>query len=185
MWEAAEFAAKYNLDNLIAMADVNALGQSAPTMYQHNMEVYRRKFESEGWTAEVIDGHDVEAVLAAFDHAKASKGKPYVILARTVKGHGVSFVAGKEGWHGKALSKEQLVDALVEVGPVPQSPKAVTKEELTRAVADLNSILGPSPDGNKSHERKTFALPPAFPAAADPDYKAGQTVATREPTATR
>ncbi len=180
VWEAAEFAAKYSLDNLIAMADVNALGQSAPTMYQHNMEVYRKKFESEGWTAEVIDGHDVEAVLAAFDHAKASKGKPYVILARTIKGHGVSFVAGKEGWHGKALSKEQLVDALVEVGPVPQSPNAVTKEQLTKAVADLNSILGPSPDGGKSHERKTFALPPAFPATADPDYKAGQTVATRE-----
>ena len=66
VWEAAEFAAKYNLDNLIAMADVNALGQSAPTMYQHNMEVYKRKFESEGWTAEVIDGHDVDCCAGGF-----------------------------------------------------------------------------------------------------------------------
>jgi transketolase len=180
VWEAAEFAAKYNLDNLVAMADVNALGQSGPTMYQHNMDVYRRKFESEGWQAEVIDGHDAAAVLAAFDHAKAAKGKPYVILARTVKGHGVSLVAGKEGWHGKALSKDQLVEALLEVGPVPQSPKAVTKEDLTKAVADLNSILGPSPDGNRSYERKTFAQPPDFPAPADPDYKMGQMMATRE-----
>jgi len=119
-------------------------------------------------------------VLAAFDHAKASKGKPYVILARTVKGHGVSLVAGKEGWHGKPLSKDQLVEALLEVGPVPQSPNATTKEELTKAVANLNSILGPSPDGNRSYDRKTFAQPPAFSAPADPDYKMGQMMATRE-----
>ncbi|MGB8413938.1 MAG: transketolase, partial [Candidatus Binatus sp.] len=95
VWEAAEFAGYYKLDNLTVLADVNALGQSQPTMYQHDMEVYRKKFEAEGFAAEVIDGHDVAAVLAAIDRAKATKGRPQAILARTIKGHGVSFAAGK------------------------------------------------------------------------------------------
>src|SRR4029077_14931082 len=122
VWEAAEFAGHYQLDNLIAIADINALGQSERTMYQHNMEVYRQKFESNGWQAEVIDGHDVGAVLAALDRAKAAKGKPYAILARTIKGHGVSFLADKDHWHGKPLSKDQLAKALAEMGPALSVP---------------------------------------------------------------
>src|SRR5579871_3561962 len=89
VWEAAAFAGHYGLDNLTALADINALGQSEPTMYQHDMEIYRKKFEAEGWAAEVIDGHDVAAVLSALDRAKATKGRPQAILARTIKGHGV------------------------------------------------------------------------------------------------
>src|ERR1700689_4057550 len=81
IWEAAEFAGHYKLENLTVIADVNALGQSEPTMYQHDMETYRRKFESEGFATEVIDGHDVSAVLAALDRAKATKGPPQAILA--------------------------------------------------------------------------------------------------------
>src|SRR5579862_4861455 len=76
IWEAAEFAGHYKLDNLTVIADVNALGQSEPTMYQHDMETYRKKFDSEGFATEVIDGHDVSAVLAALDRAKAAKGRP-------------------------------------------------------------------------------------------------------------
>src|SRR5277367_4083632 len=116
VWEAAEIAGHYGIDNLTVLADVNALGQSEPTMYQHDMEVYRRKFEAEGWAAEVIDGHDVAAVLAALDRAKATKGRPQAIIARTIKGHGVDFVAGKEHWHGKAMSKDELAKALKEIG---------------------------------------------------------------------
>src|SRR5277367_3118803 len=116
VWEAAEFAGHYKLDNLTVLADVNALGQSEPTMYQHDMEVYRAKFESEGFATEVIDGHDVAAVLAALDRAKATKGRPQAIIARTIKGHGVDFVAGKEHWHGKAMSKDELAKALKEIG---------------------------------------------------------------------
>ena len=97
VWEAAEFAGHYKLDNLTVLADVNALGQSEPTMYQHDMEIYRKKFEAEGWATEVIDGHDVAAVLAALDRAKATKGRPQAIIARTIKGHGFSFMLpGKE-----------------------------------------------------------------------------------------
>src|SRR5271163_1599760 len=118
IWEAAEFAGHYKLDNLTVIADVNALGQSEPTMYQHDMEIYRRKFESEGFSTEVVDGHDVAAILAALDRAKATKGRPQAILARTIKGHGFSEVAGKNGWHGKPFSKEQLAKAIAELGGV-------------------------------------------------------------------
>src|SRR5271166_2355696 len=102
IWEAASVAGHYKLDSLTVITDINALGQSEPTMYQHDMDVYCRKFEAEGFATEVIDGHDVAAVLAALDRAKATKGRPQAIVARTVKGHGVDFAAGKQHWHGKA-----------------------------------------------------------------------------------
>src|SRR5271169_5116401 len=143
VWEAAEIAGHYGIDNLTVLADVNALGQSEPTMYQHDMEIYRRKFEAEGWAAEVIDGHDVAAVLSALDRAKATKGRPQAILARTIKGHGVSFVAGKEHWHGKAFSKDELATALKEIGGAP---------------------VEVPPDPGKSYTRKTIPMPPDFPA---------------------
>jgi transketolase len=158
VWEAAAFAGHYKLDNLTVLADVNALGQSAPTMYQHDMEAYRRKFESEDWAAEVIDGHDVAAVLAVLDRSKAAKGRPHAILARTVKGHGVSFLAGKEHWHGKPLSKDQLAEALKEIG----------------------STIEIGADPGKSYERTSLPQPPNFPTPAPPDYSDGKLVATRE-----
>src|SRR5277367_5334657 len=159
VWEAAEFAGHYKLDNLTVLADVNALGQSEPTMYQHDMEVYRRKFEAEGFATEVIDGHDVSAILAALDRAKATKGQPQAILARTVKGHGFNLVAGKLNWHGKPLSKEQLEQAIKEIGGAP--------------------VVVP-PDPGKSYARTSLPMPPDFPAPATPDYEAGKPVATRE-----
>jgi transketolase len=158
VWEAAAFAAHYGLENLIAIGDVNALGQSERTMYRHDAEIFRRKFEAQGWQAEVIDGHDVAAAAGAFDRAKASTGRPYAILARTEKGHGVSFLADKDGWHGKALSKEQLEKALAEIGPVPPIP----------------------PDDGRSYARASLPAPPDFPVPAAPEYKPGQMVATRE-----
>jgi transketolase len=159
VWEAAEFAGHYKLDNLTVLADVNALGQSEPTMYKHDVEVYRRKFESEGWAAEVIDGHDVASVLAALDRAKATKDRPQAIIARTIKGHGFSQVAGKLNWHGKAFSKEQLADAIKEIGGAP--------------------VVVP-PDPGISYARATLPEPPDFPAPAEPDYPDGKPVATRE-----
>ena len=158
VWEAAEFAGHYKLDNLTVLADVNALGQSDPTMYEHDMETYRRKFESQGWAAEVVEGHDVAAILAALDRAKATKERPQAIIARTIKGHGFSQVAGKLHWHGKPLSKDQLAEALKEFGPAPVVPA----------------------DPGKSYERISLPQPPDFPAPAAPDYAAGASVATRE-----
>ncbi|HEY1924900.1 MAG TPA: transketolase [Candidatus Acidoferrum sp.] len=158
VWEAAEFAGFYKIDHLVAMADVNALGQSERTMYRHDTEVYRRKFESQGWATEIVDGHDMSAVVAALDRARASSGKPYAIVARTEKGHGVSFLADKDGWHGKPLSPEQLEKALAEMGPVPPVQK----------------------DDGRSYARTSLPVPPDFPAPPAPNYKLGQEVATRE-----
>jgi len=158
VWEAAAFAAHYKLNNITVLADVNALGQSEPTMYRHDMETYRRKFDSEGWATEIIDGHDVAAVLAALDHAKATKGQPQVILARTIKGHGVSCVAGKEHWHGKPIPKDRLAAAIKEIGPAIDLP----------------------PDPGKSYARTSLPKPPSFPAPAPPDYDPSKPVATRE-----
>jgi len=158
IWEAAAFSGYYKLDNLTVIADVNALGQSQPTMYQHDMETYRAKFAAEGFAAEVIDGHDVSAVLGALDRAKATKGRPQVIVARTVKGHGFSEVAGKENWHGKPFPKDMLAQAIQELGGPIEVP----------------------PDPGKSYERKSLPKPPDFPAPAAPDYEAGKPVATRE-----
>jgi transketolase len=158
VWEAAEFAGFYKLDNIVAFGDVNALGQSGRTMYQHDAEVYRRKFESQGWATEVIDGHDMAAVVAALDRARATRGKPYAILARTEKGYPISFLSDKEGWHGKALSKDQLAKALAEIGPAPEIPK----------------------DDGRSYARKSLPVPPDFPAPAPPQYKLGEEFASRE-----
>ena len=158
VWEAAEFAGHYKVDNLIAMADVNGLGQSDHTMYGHNSEIYRRKFESEGWATEVIDGHDMAAVVAALDRAHATQGQPYAIIATTEKGHGISFIAGKDHWHGKPIPPNELDKALAELAPVPPVQK----------------------DDGRSYARKTLPVPPDFPDPPAPNYKLGQEFATRE-----
>jgi transketolase len=158
VWEAAAFAAHAGITNLVAIGDVNALGQSQRTMYMHDMEIYRRKFESEGWHAEIVDGHDAAAVMAALDRAKAATDKPSAIMALTYKGHGISFLEDRDGWHGKPLSKEQLEKALEELGTIPP-------------------II---PDDGKSYARTSLPVPPDFPAPAAPDYKTGDVVATRE-----
>jgi transketolase len=158
IWEAAAFAGHYKLDNLTVVADINALGQSEPTMYEHQMDIYKKKFESEGFATEVIDGHDVPAILAAFDRAKATKGKPQAVVARTIKGYGFSEVAGKQGWHGKPFSKDQLSAAIEELGGAWDIP----------------------PDPGKSYARKSLPRRVDFPAPAAPDYDPAKPVATRE-----
>lgn len=116
VWEAAALAAHSDLDNLVAIVDVNRLGQSQATMYGHDMESYRQRFASFGWHTQVIDGHSVEETLAALESAIAFQGQPSVIIARTLKGKGVSLMEDKEGWHGKPVPVEELEKALQEIG---------------------------------------------------------------------
>ncbi|HYA98102.1 MAG TPA: transketolase [Methylomirabilota bacterium] len=158
VWEAAEFAGHLGLANLTAIVDVNALGQSGRTMYEHHMEIYRDKFAANGWQAEVIEGNDIAAVAGALDRARATKGKPQAILARTLKGNGISFLADKEHWHGKALSKDELAKAVAELGGAPEIPA----------------------DPGKSYARAELPKPPNFPALPLSSYETGQQVATRE-----
>ncbi len=111
VWEAAMAAAKYHLDNLCAVVDVNGLQIDGKTADVMPSEPLDKKFEAFNWNVIQVDGHDIAAVAAAFEAAKKGKGKPTVILARTVKGKGVSFMEGDAGWHGKAPNAEQYEKA--------------------------------------------------------------------------
>src|SRR4029078_8523309 len=124
VWEAADVAAMDKLDSLCGITDVNGLGQSRPTMWQHDMEAFARRWRAFGWHAIVIDGHDLNALLDAFAEARATKGRPTIIVSRTIKCKWVSFVEGNEGWHGKVFNKG---------------------EEADRALAELEQQLVPEP----------------------------------------
>src|SRR5881398_485849 len=97
VWEAADVATMDGLDNLCGITDVNALGQSRPTMWQHDMDQFARRWRAFGWHAIVIDGHDMTAILDAFEEARRTTGQPTMILARTIKGKGMSIAEGKGG----------------------------------------------------------------------------------------
>lgn len=160
VWEAVEVARQYGLDNLCAIVDVNRLGQSDPTMLQHDMEAYRSRWAGFGWHAIVIDGHDFDAILKAFNDAAQTKGKPTVLLAQTYKGKGISFIENKPDWHGKPLKKgEETQKALDELTMQLRPNGAVSRI----AKPSLVSISAPT----------IGAMPPA-------PYKVGESVATRE-----
>ncbi|MGE0009291.1 MAG: transketolase [Candidatus Babeliales bacterium] len=115
VWEAAMIAAHYKLDNLIAILDVNKLGQSTETMEGYHLEHYQAMFASFGWHALVVDGHNIVDIAKAFDQAKKLTGKPIIIIAKTIKGYGIKSIEGKQGYHGKAFSKEELPGVLQEL----------------------------------------------------------------------
>ena len=115
VWEAAMSAAKYKLDNLCAFVDLNGLqidGSTADVMPTAPVD---KKFEAFNWNVLTVDGHDCAAVADALEQAKAAQGRPTVILARTVKGKGVSFMENNAGWHGKAPNDEQYEQAMAEL----------------------------------------------------------------------
>jgi len=118
VWEAAGAAAHLKLKNLVAVIDVNRLGQSEATMHGHDLGAYARKFRAFGWAVHRVNGHDIPAILEAFKKVRLSGG-PAVVLAKTVKGKGVSFIEDKNGWHGKPLKEDELEKALRELGPMP------------------------------------------------------------------
>jgi transketolase len=111
VWEAASFASFYKLDNLIAIVDVNRLGQSAPTMIQHDMNIYEKRFSGFGFHTIVIDGHNVEEIIKAFEEARNIKDQPTAIIAKTLKGKFfVNDIEDKMNWHGKPITpKSQSV----------------------------------------------------------------------------
>jgi len=118
VWEAANAATLLKLTNLCAVVDINRLGQSDFTMHRHDVAAYARKFKAFGWTAIPVDGHKVDALLRAFELARRSS-RPAVILAKTIKGKGVSFIEDRNGWHGKPLKEDELKSALAELGDMP------------------------------------------------------------------
>jgi len=115
VWEAAMSAAKYKLDNLCAVVDVNGLQIDGPTAEVMPSEPLDEKFRAFGWNVVKTDGHDYAALGEAFSEAAAHEGRPTVVLARTVKGKGVSFMENDPGWHGKAPNDEQFQKAYAEL----------------------------------------------------------------------
>lgn len=116
VWEAAMAAAHYQLDNLIACVDYNGVQLDGPLAEIMSVQPLAAKWQAFGWRAVEIDGHDMAAVLAALEGARETRGVPSVIIARTVKGKGVSFMEGSHKWHGVAPDRDQLATALAEVG---------------------------------------------------------------------
>ena len=125
MWEAFEHAAAAGLDNLTAILDINRLGQTGETMHGWDLDSYVGRLTALGWHAIKVDGHDVEAIDAAYVEAIATTGRPTAIVARTIKGSGVTAVADRPGMHGKPVADDDA--ALAELG-------ADTHDRITVAV---------------------------------------------------
>jgi len=160
IWEAAEIGRHYKLDNLCAIVDVNRLGQSDPTMLQHDMDAYRARWTGFGWNAIVVDGHQISELLTAFEEAARTKGRPTMLLARTFKGKGISFVEDHLDWHGKPLKKGgEMEKALDEL-----------KRQLKPDAAEP-TIKKPSAPARDQHPAGKMAVP---------SYKPNESVATRE-----
>ena len=161
VWESAAMAAFHKLDSLCAIVDVNGLGQSRPTQYGHDMEAHRRRWLGFGWHTIVIDGHDMQQILDALAEARRTSQTPTVILARTFKGHGVSFLEDQPNWHGKVLKKG---------------------DELQKALAELEAQFVPEPDGARIEIKKPAGTPrdERVDDVPPPSYALGDMVATRE-----
>ena len=162
VWEAGNIAVYQKLDNLCCIIDVNALGQSQHTQFDHNLDGIAARWKAFDWHTIVVDGHDIPSLLKAYDEARATKGRPTMILARTLKGKGLAAIEGKDGWHGKALKKG---------------------EETDKAVAELQQQMvegapAPSIPGPRSKSRSEAA--PDYAKIPAPAYKKGDSVATRE-----
>jgi transketolase len=141
VWEAMANAAHHGADNLIAICDMNRLGQRGPTMLGWNGAAYVERARAFGWDAIEIDGHDPTEIHEAYRWAEAAE-RPALVVARTRKGYGVSFLEDAEGWHGKALSPEQAEAAIAELGGVreiritPPKPEPWTPPEPARVPID-------------------------------------------------
>ncbi|MBQ4325278.1 MAG: transketolase [Clostridia bacterium] len=116
VWEAAMFAAHYKLDNLCAVIDWNGLQIDGPVTEVMNPTPHDEKLRAFGWNVVMADAHDFDSLEAAFAAARACKGKPTAIIARSVKGKGVSFMENKCEWHGTAPKEEQYRQAMAELG---------------------------------------------------------------------
>ncbi len=161
VWEAAALASHYGLGRLTAIVDVNRLGQSEPTMYQHELSVYAARFEAFGWQTITVDGHDIEQVAEALSAAVDDDSAPTAVIARTIKGKGVSFMEDADGWHGKPVTDPaQVEQALGELEPDEPMSVELKLRRPEQPVSSASEAGGSAPSA--------------------PDYKIGRQVATRE-----
>ena len=157
VWEAAAFASHYHLGNLVAIVDVNRLGQSEPTMLGHDVETHAKRFRSFGWKTAVVDGHNLDELAAAYEKACKRGRKPTAIIAKTFKGHGVSFLEDAEGHHGKPLSEEEAARAMAELKVVDKTPPIVETTENGRVKLKVKDIAPPAYEkGAKVATRRAY-----------------------------
>ncbi len=188
IWEAFALAAHYKLNNLVGILDCNRLGQRGETMLGWNTAAYAERAEAFGWNAIVIDGHHYEEIDNAYAQALQASDAPTLIIARTVKGKGVSFLENVNGWHGKALSKEQEAQALEELPHVRSQVFAVQKpEDLQPApLAEKQPLALPRYDGSEAvATRKAYgdtlkALGAAYPELVGLDGEVSNSTYTEE-----
>ncbi|MEJ2684674.1 MAG: transketolase [Candidatus Sulfobium sp.] len=171
-WEAIQLAAHYQLDNLVGILDVNRLGQRGETMYGHDLEAYEKRIAAFGWETMVIDGHNMDEILGAYEKAASVKEKPVMVIARTIKGKGVSMVEDKNGWHGKTLDREQLALALDELGEIDRTVRGViskpedvrpVEREPRAAVEEIAYEAGKSLATRKAYGNALKRIFPRFP----------------------
>ncbi|XP_059241780.1 transketolase-like protein 1 [Mustela nigripes] len=159
VWEALAFASHYNLDNLVAVFDVNRLGHSGALPLEHCIEVYQKRCEAFGWNTYVVDGRDVEALCQVFWQASQVKNKPTAVVAKTFKGRGIPSVEDAENWHGKPMPKERA-DAII---------------KLIESQIQTNKNLDPKPPIEDSPQVNITDIEMSSP----PAYKVGEQIATR------
>jgi len=160
IWESVNFASHYNLDNLVLILDANRLGQTQATMVGHEIDLYKRRLEAFDFNTLAVDGHNVAALVQAFDTAASVKGKPTAIIAKTYKGRDFPNIEDKENWHGKPLGGE-----------------------TDRVIQHLKALI-------KNQGKLNFTIPPPLSEVAPvtitnvklsspPNYKQGQLMASR------
>jgi len=155
VWEAFGNASFHGADGLIAILDVNRLGQRGPTMLEWDLDAYAERARAFGWHAMEVDGHDARAIDAAYTQAEASDG-PALVIARTQKGRGVSFLVDREGWHGKPLSQEEAERAIDELGG-PRELRISPNKPETGAPPPTNGAAVRLPEfGDAIATRKAF-----------------------------
>lgn len=164
VWEAAEMASAWKVDNLCATIDINRLGQSEPTLLQHDMETYRARWEAFGWQALVVDGHSIPALLDAYAKAAQTHQRPTVVLARTIKGKGMLDVENKEGQHGRAMKPDaaaRMIGALEQHLPGAASSWQPNLPNAVAVDGGLPAVTAPvtppyAPGGDDVATRKAF-----------------------------
>src|SRR3989344_5201765 len=168
VWEAIELASYYKVGNLVGIVDVNRLGQSTETMLGWQVDKYKARIEAFGWDVVSCDGHDLVDIVRAFENLDFDNNRPKMILAKTIKGRGVSFLEDKEGWHGKALSRDEFESAVKELGEVDKSIRG--------------NIEKPDRKGQRTKDKgqRTKDKGQRTKGILKSNYKLGEMVATRK-----
>uniref|UniRef100_A0A8C7DC07 transketolase n=1 Tax=Oncorhynchus kisutch TaxID=8019 RepID=A0A8C7DC07_ONCKI len=158
VWEAMSFASYYQLDNLVAILDINRLGQTDPAPLQHHVEKYQKRCEAFGWHAIIVDGHSVEELCKALSQARH---QPTAIIAKTTKGKGIPAVEDKMGWHAKPLSKDMA--------------EGVVKDLQARIMNSSKRLYPTTPVEDAPPVSLRNVRMPSAPA-----YKQGEKISTRK-----